>query len=110
VATTAIHAKQLTITPVRGSVWFVDVDELGYLLIQSDSLIVYNNEGQPLSQNALKDTRRVSVEDTPAFLPSSYAAPTSHHSFDIIGRPTQPDHQGIYIVSEDHAMKKVLKK
>ena len=57
------QAKQITITPVRGSAWFLSVEQLGHLSIQGDSLIVYSNDGFEYGREALTDVRRITVEE-----------------------------------------------
>ncbi len=56
------QAKQVTITPVRGSAWFLSVEQLGHLAIQGDSLIVYSNDGSEYGREALTDVRKIEVE------------------------------------------------
>ncbi|MCQ2312791.1 MAG: hypothetical protein MJZ84_05020 [Paludibacteraceae bacterium] len=58
------QAKQVTITPVRGSAWFLSVEQLGHLSIQGDSLIVYSNDGFEYGREALTDVRRIAVEES----------------------------------------------
>lgn len=63
IAFSAIEAKQVTITPVRGSVWFLSLEQLSHLSIQGDSLIVYRNDGSEYGREALVDIRKIGVEE-----------------------------------------------
>lgn len=60
----AAEAKQVTITPVRGSRWFLGVEEFGYLRIVGDSLIIIRNAGDTCAREALVNVQRIAVEES----------------------------------------------
>lgn len=73
------EAKQVTITPLSGSAWFLPVEELGYFSILGDSLYIIRNAGDTCAREALVNLQRIAVEDV---TPTTIKMP----SFPITGR------------------------
>ncbi len=62
IAVTAIEAKQVTITPLSGSAWFLGLEQFGYAKVQGDSLIIYGKDGTEVHREALQEVHKIAVE------------------------------------------------
>lgn len=63
IAISAIEAKQVTITPLSGSAWFLPLEELGYFSIVGDSLFIIGSASDTCAREALVDVQRIAVEE-----------------------------------------------
>lgn len=85
------EAKQVTITPLSGSAWFLSLTELRHLAIQGDSLYIIRNAGDTCAREALVNLQRIAVEDK---TPTTIKTP----SFPITGRKVlEPDGQVVIL-------------
>ncbi len=57
------QAKQITITPRSGSAWNLALEDVGYLRVMGDSLIIVGNAGETCAREALVNVRKIAVEE-----------------------------------------------